>query len=71
MAGSDDGCVRVWRGWESTAHLVTGWPLLPELVPQSLAGSRVSHGLHLAWSQTGQLLVGAVDANTACQAVEL
>ena len=64
VAGSDDGCVRVWRGWEDTPHLVTGWSLLPELVPQSLAGSRVSHGLQLAWSQSGQMLVGAGDAKT-------
>ena len=63
MAGSDDGCVRVWRGWEEEfPQLVTGWTLLPELVPQSLAGSRVSYGLQLAWSQPEQLLVGAGDA---------
>jgi len=62
VAGSDDGCVRLWRGWEDTPQLTTGWTLLPELVPQSLAGSRVSYGLQLAWSQPDQLLVGAGDA---------
>eukprot|EP00092_Neocalanus_flemingeri_P035149 GFUD01038251.1.p1 GENE.GFUD01038251.1~~GFUD01038251.1.p1 ORF type:complete len:1354 (-),score=488.66 GFUD01038251.1:404-4465(-) len=62
VAGSDDGCVRVWRGWDESPHLVTGWTLLPEMVPQSLAGSRVSYGLQLAWSQPDQLLVGAGDA---------
>ena len=62
VAGSDDGCVRVWRGWDDSPRLVTGWALLPELVPQSLAGSRVSYGLQLAWSQTAQVLVGAGDA---------
>jgi len=63
VAGSDDGCVRVWRGYEAGApQLVTGWTLLPELVPQSLAGSRVSYGLQLAWYQPEQLLVGAGDS---------
>ena len=41
-----------------------GWSLLPELVTQSLAGTHVSYGLKLAWSQTRQMLVGAGDAKT-------
>jgi len=64
VSGSDDGCVRVWGGWDDKPQLVTGWSLLPELVPQSLAGSRVSYGLQLAWVQQHQLLVGAGDTRT-------
>jgi hypothetical protein len=56
------GVLRMWRGWEDTPQLVTGWSLLPELVIQSLVGSCVSHGSQLAWIQTGQILVGAWDA---------
>ena len=56
------GVLRMWRGWEDTPQLVTGWSLLPELVIQSLASSCVSHGSQLAWIQTGQILVGAWDA---------
>ena len=41
MAGSDDGCVSVDR--------VIGWSLLPELVPQCLAGSCGYHGLVARW----------------------
>jgi regulator-associated protein of mTOR len=66
VAGSDDGCVRVWGGWEDKTDpcLVTGWSLLPELVPQTMAGSRVSFGLQLAWVQQHRVLVGAGDART-------
>jgi len=62
VAGTDDGCVRVWTGWEEKPRLVTGWSILPELVPQSLAGSRVSCGLQLTWAQHTQIMIGAGDA---------
>ena len=66
VAGSDDGCVRILGGWEDKTDpcLVTGWSLLPELVPQTMAGSRVSFGLQLAWVQQHRVLVGAGDART-------
>jgi len=63
--GADDGTVRVYQGWDTPREdpgQVTGWSLLPELVPQSLAGSRLSVGMCLVWDQAGQLLAGAGDS---------
>jgi len=65
VTGADDGTVRVYHGWDTPRDdpgLVTGWALLPELVPQSLAGSRLSVGMCLVWDQAGQLLSGAGDS---------
>ena len=42
-------------------HLIQ---ICPNHEAESLSGDRVSHGIQLAWSQTGQFLVGAGDANT-------
>jgi len=75
ISGCDDGSVRVWRPGEErgeAAGLVTGWHLLPELVPQALAGARVSVGLVLAWDQRASLLAAAGDTRVLrlwdCQA---
>jgi regulator-associated protein of mTOR len=61
VSGSDDGVVRVYKDWQKEHKLVTAWNLLPELVPQSVAGNRLSSGLCLAWNQKEQLLAGAGD----------
>ena len=75
MVGSDDGCVRVWSmepdascGTESASDSaprgsqVTGWLVMPELVPQSLSsGSRVSCGLQMAWDQHSLTLMAGGD----------
>ncbi len=79
MAGSDDGCVRVWSmepdafsghltGNESVSESaprgsqVTGWLVMPELVPQSMSsGSRVSCGLQMAWDQHNMTLIAGGD----------
>jgi len=61
VSGSDDGVVRVYKSWQRDHQLVTAWNLLPELVPQAVAGNRFSCGLCLAWHQTEQLLAGAGD----------
>ena len=61
VSGSDDGVVRVYKSWQRDQQLVTAWNLLPELVPQAVAGNRFSCGLCLAWHQTEQLLAGAGD----------
>ena len=61
VSGSDDGVVRVYKDWQSEQKLVTAWNLLPELVPQAVAGNRLSCGLCLAWHQSHQMLAGAGD----------
>jgi len=61
VSGSDDGVVRVYKDWQREHKLVTAWNLLPELVPQAVAGNRISCGLCLAWHQKEQLLAGAGD----------
>lgn len=73
MVGSDDGCVRVWSmepgtGNESVSESaprgsqVTGWLVMPELVPQSMSsGSRVSCGLQMAWDQHSMTLIAGGD----------
>ena len=58
MTGSDDGCVRVW---DQDQRLVTGWVVMPELVPVSLSGPRVSCGLVMDWSQHNMSLVTGGD----------
>merc|ERR1719336_1966993 len=40
---------------------VTGWVLMPELVPVSLSGARISCGLQLAWSQDEMTLLAGGD----------
>ena len=63
--GTDFGCVRLWRDWETASpSLSTGWALLPELLPQGSPGSRPSWGLQVAWSQAASRLVGGGDART-------
>jgi len=59
MTGSDDGCVRVW---DQDQRLVTGWVVMPELVPVSLSGPRVSCGLVMDWSQHNMSLVTGGDS---------
>lgn len=61
VTGSDDGVVRLYKSWHKEEKLLTAWNLLPELVPQAIAGNRISCGLCLAWSQTQHLLAGAGD----------
>ena len=44
------------------ASQVTGWLVMPELVPQSLSsGSRVSCGLQMAWDQQSMTLMAGGD----------
>ena len=59
MTGSDDGCVRVW---DQDQRLVTGWVVMPELVPVSLSGPRVSCGLVMNWSLYNMSLVTGGDS---------
>ena len=62
MAGSDDGCVRVWS---QDRRQVTGWVVMPELVPLSLSGPRVSCGLQMAWSQHNMSLITGGDSRVS------
>ena len=49
---------------------VTGWVLLPELVPVSLSGARVSCGLQLAWSQDEMTLLAGGDTRVTLATAE-
>ena len=40
---------------------MTAWNLMPELVPQAVAGNRISCGLQLAWDPFTGILAGAGD----------
>ena len=40
---------------------VTGWLVMPELVPQSMSAARLSCGLQLAWSQHNMSLIAGGD----------
>lgn len=61
VTGSDDGAVRVYRDWQKDQQLVSAWNLLPELVPQSAAGDRISVGLCLTWDSCSRVLAAAGD----------
>ena len=63
MTGSDDGCVRVWS---LDRRQVTGWVVMPELVPLSLSGPRISCGLQMAWSQHNMSLITGGDSRVSC-----
>ena len=61
-AGSDDGVVRLYADWQrQQQRLVSAWTLLPELVPQAVAGNRISCGLRLAWDPADRTLAAAGD----------
>ena len=49
---------------------VTGWVLLPELVPVSLSGARISCGLQLAWSQDEMTLLAGGDTRVTLATAE-
>ena len=40
---------------------MTGWLVMPELVPQSMSAARLSCGLQLAWSQHNMSLIAGGD----------
>jgi len=62
IVGSDDGCARVWTVDESGGRHVTGWVVMPELVPISCSGPRVNCGLQLAWNQHNLTLIAGGDS---------
>ena len=49
---------------------VTGWVLLPELVPVSLSGARISCGLQLAWRHDEMTLLAGGDTRVTLATTE-
>ena len=66
----DSLIVKVCALYKKSIVQVTGWVLLPELVPVSLSGARISCGLQLAWSQDEMTLLAGGDTRVTLATTE-